>query len=202
MQNPIRRNRNIGKTQGGRIQNGRAYEKWSRNKFLSDSYAKLSDSDEIWQVYQQNPSRNYFHPNQSYEYIEVLNQLPDNLTQYVKAILLPRISKSDVNKGVDAKKRFNCILINPFPISMEMVWKSKPVKATFQHYEPWCNFWKPKNEQWILQWNLAQLKRYYLYHLFLHELGHINQPCYHSRRKREEFAENFALEWARKLGQL
>lgn len=44
--------------------------------------------------------------------------------------------------------------------------------------------------------------RYYLFHLFLHEIGHINQPWFHSTRRREEFAENFALEWAARLGEL
>jgi len=49
--------------------------------------------------------------------------------------------------------------------------------------------------------NPAQVKRYYLYHLLLHELGHINQPNFHSRRRRESFAEDYALRWARKLKQ-
>ncbi|MEZ5426313.1 MAG: hypothetical protein R2747_08620 [Pyrinomonadaceae bacterium] len=41
-----------------------------------------------------------------------------------------------------------------------------------------------------------------MYHLFLHEVGHINQPWFHKMRRREEFAENFALEWAERLGHL
>ena len=49
---------------------------------------------------------------------------------------------------------------------------------------------------------MEDLKRYYLFHLLLHELGHINQPWFHSSARREEFAENFALTWARKLNVL
>jgi len=53
-----------------------------------------------------------------------------------------------------------------------------------------------------LDWSKEELRRYYLYHLFLHEVGHINQPWFHSQQRREEFAENFALEWAGRLGEL
>jgi hypothetical protein len=34
------------------------------------------------------------------------------------------------------------------------------------------------------------------------KLGHINQPLFHDSRRREEFAENFALEWAARLEEL
>ena len=53
-----------------------------------------------------------------------------------------------------------------------------------------------------LVWEPEEVRRYYLYHVFLHEVGHINQPWFYSLRQREAFAENFALEWACKLGAL
>jgi hypothetical protein len=37
--------------------------------------------------------------------------------------------------------------------------------------------------------------------LLLHEIGHFN-GWYSSRKRREDFAENFALDWAKKLGEL
>ena len=73
-----------------------------------------------------------------------------------------------------------------------------------RHYAPWCRNWLVSDDRksYWLQWNEEELRRYYLYHLFLHELGHINQPDFHATRRCEEFAENFALEWARQLGEL
>jgi hypothetical protein len=68
--------------------------------------------------------------------------------------------------------------------------------------EPWCRRWVRKERTWKLVWSIEEIRRYYLYHLFLHELGHLNQPWSHSTRIPESFAENFALEWARRLGQL
>ena len=199
MKNPIRRNKNIGKTQGGRVKDGKADEKWSRLWFNTDIYAKISDSKEIWRIFKENPSIKFFHPCKGEEYIEVLQQLPEILTQYVKGIILPRISKYDVQYGIDARRRSDCIIMNPFPKSMEFTWYRKPKRKVIRHYEHWCNNWENTQDTWKLIWKVREVKRYYLYHLFLHELGHINQPWYNSVKKREEFAENFALEWASKL---
>jgi hypothetical protein len=55
---------------------------------------------------------------------------------------------------------------------------------------------------WRLKWTEEEVKRYYLYHLFLHEIGHLNEYIRGSSKQHEMFAENFALEWARKLGEL
>ncbi|MCP3928892.1 MAG: hypothetical protein GY705_07310 [Bacteroidetes bacterium] len=199
MRNPTRRNKNIGKTQGGRVKDGRADEKWSRLWFNTDIYSRISESKELWQIYKENPSKHYFHPCEGKEYINILELLPEDLTKYVKAIILPRISKRDAKYGVDAKRRSDCIIINPFPKSLEFTWATKPKDSTIRHYAPWCTNWKGNSTEWKLQWSKKEAKKYCLYHLFLHELGHINQPWFHSRNKREEFAENFALEWASKF---
>ena len=202
MRNPIRRNKKIGKTQGGRVKNGYAYEKWSRSEYFHNIYAQLSETDDTWIFYKDNPSKNYFHPCDSDDYYSVLRKLPEELTEDLKAIILPRISRNDERWGVQAKKRYACIIMNPFPKNMEMVWYDAPVNSTFHHYEPWCTNWKNIGKNWVLSWQLEEIRKYYLYHVFLHELGHLNQPYFHSLNRREEFAENFALEWAKYFGQL
>jgi hypothetical protein len=83
-----------------------------------------------------------------------------------------------------------------------MVWTRRPSPATRRHYAPWCDTWAEEENEFILRWTRPEIRRYYLYHLFLHEVGHINQPCFNSASRREEYAENFALEWARELGEL
>ena len=125
------------------------------------------------------------------------------MTRGIKAIVLRRTSKDDVDFGVEARRSFRCILINSFPISRRMAWGSRrPSERTIRHYQPWCNNWIELEGQWFLEWTEDQIRRYYLYHLFLHELGHINQTAFHALKRREDFAENFALAWARTLGKL
>ncbi len=70
-------------------------------------------------------------------------------------------------------------------------------------HTPWCSGeWREENDGVNLRWREEEVRRYYLFHLFLHEVGHINQPLFHSARRREEYAENFALEWAARLNEL
>ena len=201
MRNPIRRNRNIGKTQGGRITNGRPEEKLSRI-FTQDIWTKLSENNEKWRVFRENPSRNFYHPCDADDYITVLSSLPDHLTDHVKAIVLRRTSKRDERLMIDARRRYYCVIMNAFPKSNEMIWRKKPSAATVHHFAPWCENWIELRDMIKLIWTPEEVRRYYMYHVFLHEVGHINQPWFHKARRREEFAENFAFEWAEKLGQL
>lgn len=201
MHNPLRRSRKIGKTQGGRVKDGQPEEKWSRF-FPTNIYRQLSENGEKWQVLRENPSRDYYHPCSGDDYLGVLERLPDDLTEYVRAIVLRRLPKKDERLGIDARRRYSCVIMNSFPRSNETLWSKRPTKAMVQHLAPWCGRWRSDRGQWRLVWEPEEVRRYYLYHVFLHEVGHINQPWSYSLRQREAFAENFALEWARELGAL
>lgn len=204
MRNPIRRSRNIGKTQGGRVSNGKAHWKWSTyfGHSIWDQLSEDAASGDMPRIFVENPSRTHFHPCNPEEYLDLIKRLPDFETKYLKAIVLRRTSKSDQKLGVEARRRFSCVLINAFPRSLRLTWSKTPSEFSRRHYEPWCNTWGTDGSKWWLEWTLEEIRRYYLFHLFLHELGHINQPAYHSLKRREDFAENYALEMARKLGEL
>jgi hypothetical protein len=94
---------------------------------------------------------------------------------------------------------YQCVVLYAFPRSMEMVWPGTTCSdAARRHYQPWCSAWSVREGSTILTWTAEQAKRYYLFHLLLHEIGHLNQPPFHSLKRRESYAENFALDWARK----
>lgn len=63
-------------TQGGRVMNGRATEKWSR-LFTRTTWTKLSERDDGLIIIRENPSRDYLHPCAPTQIREVLAQLPD-----------------------------------------------------------------------------------------------------------------------------
>jgi hypothetical protein len=201
MNNPIRRNRNIGKTQGGRVQNGKASEKWSRF-FNRNIWQKLSEENSTFQILKENTSREYYHPCNGIEILEVLNKLPKSETECVRAIVLRKISKTDEKFGVEARRRWSCVILNSFPKNNRMTWTNQPGDSTVKHYSSWCNNWVEDGDKWYLVWTNDEIKKYYLYHLLLHEIGHINEPKFSSRKKRESFAENYVLEWAKKLNTL
>ncbi|MCP4345254.1 MAG: hypothetical protein GY795_06980 [Desulfobacterales bacterium] len=201
MHSPVRRSKKIGLTQGGRVWNGKAYEKISR-LFPISTWEKLSDESDELMIIRENPSKNYFHPCSPSQIRSVLDELPVELTADIRAVVLRRISKTDERRLVDARKTYQCIILNSFHRNLKTIWPYKPVQSTFKHMGLWCNRWSEENGNWILQWTHSEIRRYYLYHVLLHEVGHINDHMHKKRGRREDFAENFAFEWAEKLGQI
>lgn len=201
MRNPIRRSKKIGRTQGGRVKDGKPRKKWSR-VFTRDIWEALSEpsDDDGCRLLVENPSRDFIHPCSAEEYLGLLERLPRELARPVKAIVLRRTPKLDLKAGIDARKTYSCVILNSFPASLELCWSSKLTAGVKRHYQPWCDRWAQRGETWVLQWSIEEVRRYYLYHLFLHEVGHFHQPLTNQRRVREEYAENFALDWARRLG--
>lgn len=202
MYNPTRRNRNIGRTQGGRVKAGKATEKRSRSSPRT-LWSRLSQEErsEGYAILNDHPSRDYFHPVNEAEIRSALAKMPKRLTRRLRAVLLPRITARDAVHGIEARRRYLCIILNPFPKSLHQFWtQAPPSEMAIRHYMPWGATWEQAERGWYQVWTLDHLKRYYLYHLLLHELGHINQPAFHALKRRESFAEDFALTWARRLG--
>ncbi len=166
-----------------------------------NTWEKISLENQGLQIIRENPSKNYFHPCSANQINSVLDQLPNEFISGIRAIILRRISKMDQQRLVDARKTFRCIILNSFRKNLKMIWTYKPDQKMIKHMEPWCNRWNEENGNWILQWNHSEIRRYYLYHVLLHEVGHFNDSVHNKKNKREGFAENFALEWAKKLRQ-
>ena len=195
MKNPIRRSRNIGKTQGGRVKDGRAQEKWSR-LYPENKWRQISDEGTLWNTFIENPSRDYYHPCTPEEYFSILKQLPGHHTDNVKGIILRRTPKRDLKFGIEAWRRWSCVIMNPFPKSNKYVFDKQPNNSLIKFFQPFCTNWSQENEKWILSWTHDQARRYYLYQVFLHEIGHINDGTRTTKRKRENYADSFAREMA------
>jgi hypothetical protein len=186
------------------VKNGNAVEKRSR-RFSRDVWSRLSDEElnAGYVVLADNPSRDFFHPVCEDEIRRTLDRMPRKLTRHLRAVVMPKISDSDLQRGVEARRRFSCIILNPFPKTLRTFWSPyPPSEKSRRHYEPWRATWERTSDGWYQLWDSASLKRYYLNHLMLHELGHLNQPWFNSLKRREDFAEDFALTWARKLNVL
>ena len=202
MHNPTRRSKRIGLTQGGRVKDGKARERWSRFSTRSTWQTLSDESTGRLRIIRENPSRDFFHPCTRSEVFAVLDRLPKSLTSTIRTIVLRRSSQDHEMRGIEAFKGFQCIVLNAFPKDLTMNWNGRPTKASIQHYKPWCNRWEEHTGQSILRWQRDEIKRYYLYHLLLHEIGHFNDAHHRPTSRREAFAEGFALHWAKKLGEL
>ena len=205
MRNPTRRSKRIGQTQGGRVSDGKAQDKRSRI-FTRTTWTKLSAREDGTLIIRENPSRDLFHPASPDDVRRVLDRLPYVETLHVKAVVLRRTPRDDLRGLVEARRRYSVVILNAFPKSMQDVWTKKPDASTVRHMAPWCDRWIEADGCWTLQWTTDELQRYYLFHLLLHEIGHINDIHKRASKRsqatkhREAFAENYALSWARRLG--
>ena len=83
--------------------------------------------------------------------------------------------------------------------------RKKPSKKVIKFYGAWENNWIKKAEKWQLQWSKSSIKKYYLEHLILHEIGHLidskNKRFYSKSndKQKEDFANNYAIIWNNKL---
>jgi hypothetical protein len=200
MRNPTRRSRNIGKTQGGRVKDGRATEKWSR-LFPENKWRQITDSGISWQTFVENPSKAFYHPCSPSDYLAVLKRLPVYQTEDVKGIILRRTPKRDSRLGIDAWRRWSCIIMNAFPSSNRFTYSYKPKETQINFFKPFCDRWKEEKGVWSLEWDPDEVRLYYLYQVFLHEIGHINDWSKTSRTKRENYADTFARNMAEYLGE-
>src|SRR5512138_3295829 len=105
MQNPTRRSRLIGLTQGGRVKHGSPDEKSSR-RFPRNLWEELSSNEGPLRVLVENPSRNYFHPCEPTDYLALLERLPTDTTRRLRAIALQRTSRRDERAAVEARRRY------------------------------------------------------------------------------------------------
>ena len=206
MHNPIRRSRKIGLTQGGRVRDGQAIGKRSRARQQDDIWTRLSERPDDGGIFfiTGNPSRDYYHPCSEEDLREVLAHLPRQHWKHLRAVVFRRSTSRDRDRGVEARRRYFCVILYPFPVTNEVDWGTRPPsKLARSHYAPWCDRWEVRDGRHLQVWTAGEVRRYYRYHLFLHEMGHLNQPVFHSLTRREDFAEDYyAWSWARKLGQL
>ena len=126
MHNPTRRSRKIGQTQGGRVKDGIALEKRSR-AFPQTLWRQLSEAPgKGFVILEENPSRDYYHPCTPDQIRAVMRRLPARQYRDLRAIILRRLPRKDLERGVEARLRVRCIILNPFPVSNEYDWGSTP----------------------------------------------------------------------------
>src|SRR5258708_37150277 len=150
MWNPTRRNRNIGKTQGGRVKGGRAVEKSSR-VFTDTVWRRLSEEERTkgYIILTENASAEYYHPCTPAEIEAVFKRLPRRITNGLRAVVLRRLIKMDERRGIEARRRFSCVILNAFPKSDRVDWGTKPpLDSVKKHYAAWCDTWVLENGHW------------------------------------------------------
>jgi hypothetical protein len=195
-----RKNRELGEIHGGR----------TRRRFTDNIFARLhclnapAPGVELPIFIQDNPSRDFFFPVSLADIRTVLPRVPSaGLTH----IWLKRLRKADWETG---QQPFACfiagsgvrlVVLYPWPKDMVLRFRKKPSRRFLRGLTRWGPELARDEDGWLLRWNEAQLRRFYIEDLLLHEIGH--HVDYYTRRWSkanirtcEEFAYQFAVQWS------
>src|SRR5262249_18032068 len=123
-----------------------------------------------------NPSRDFFFPVSVEDIREVLPQVPSaGLTH----VWLRRLRKAEWEAGKQPFAMFiagsgvRLVVLYPWPREMLLRFgEKKPSRRSLRLLIRWGPELERDDEGWLLRWNEAQLRRFYIEDLLLHEIGH------------------------------
>ena len=147
----------------------------------------------------------FVRPVEARDVSQVLDHVP---TKFLKGLAGIWLLGGTTKQAKSHLLRYGCyrddgwIYLHAFKKSwLSQRWGRKPKPSTVEEYLRAGAQWVREESGWCLQFNPVSLKRFYLYDVLLHELGHHVDHRISSRNKRaaEAYAEWFAREQARAL---
>ncbi len=156
----------------------------------------------------ENPSRDFYHPVTPQDIAELLVRLPADDLRGLEMITLRRVPwssylRDDSFGWYDPHDRD--ISLRAFPVDQRLyVGERGPTERERREFDPFCTNWQRGRGGWYLQWDDESLRRFYLYDVLLHEIGHHvadrDRPVGRTRRSsHEDFAHDYARRWRRAL---
>ncbi len=154
------------------------------------------------------PHRDYYFPVTGNEVVARLRQLPADEIEGITHVWLRRMRPSDLGRPLGSYTSgpgFAVITLYPWP--RDRTWpagRGKPHRFWVKHAARFDGRLVPINGTWYAVFSEEGARRFFLDDLILHEVGHHNDwrwssPANH--RQCEEFADQYAARWARKLAQ-
>lgn len=143
----------------------------------------------------QNPGRNYIHPVTPDDVRERVLQLPAQYREKLDVVQMSRMTRK--------RRLFPCyglqwgtaVYLYPIEASLEELYVRAPRPAQRIETEMYGGRWVQDGPFWRLVWTESTIRDFYLNNVLIHEIGHINDDRNTSFRKREQFADWFAVEY-------
>lgn len=195
----------------GDIYGGRQRRRMTDNIFARLHSIKPPELGQVLPIFiQDNPSREYYFPISQTDLEEFLAKLPEADVEGLTHIWLRRHeTNSERRKGSFAE--FICgsgvrvIVIHPWPVDGKcFISKRKPSLRQVRQYQRFNAQLINERGRWYIYLDGENLKRFYLEHLFLHEVGHHIDWYYRhwskaNRKQCEEYADQYAVEMAQEV---
>lgn len=199
---PWKKSRTYGDLYGGRMRRRMTDNIFAR----AHSLQRPAPAQPLPILIQDNPSRDFVFPVSAAELAQALLGLPESHRQGITHIWLRRPS---LRRGISESPlaEFVCgsgvrvVVIYPWRVDGRLcMGRDKPTAATVSAYARFGASVLYEGGCWYIHLSMPQLRRFYIEHLFCHEVGH-HVDWYHrhwskaNSRQVEAFADQYAIIW-------
>ena len=200
---PWKKSRTYGDIHGGRLR-----RRMTDNIFARRHSLKPPSPGQALPIFvEDNPSKEYYFPISKADLEEVLAKLPKEEVEGLTHIWLRRNATNTADKkGWFAEficgSKVRVIIIYPWPVDgKRLLGRAKPSLRQIKEYQRFNAKLIKEKGKWYVYLDGENLKKFYIECLFLHEVGHHIDWYYRhwskaNRRKREEYADQYALKTA------
>lgn len=171
------------------------------------AHGRAFDAPEVWhdpvgvaeshdlQIVTQHAGRGYMHPVSADDVRERVLALPAEFQEHLDIVQFSRMTKK--------RRLFPCyglqwgtaVYLYPIEETLEEFYVRAPRPAQRIETEMYGGRWQQDGNLWRLIWTETTIRDFYLNNVLIHEIGHINDNRNTSFRKREQFADWFAVEY-------
>lgn len=167
------------------------------------------DAPEIWhppvqqvdgqpvelRVLEQSPGVGYVHAVSGDDVRERVLQLPAELRLGLDVVQLSRMTRKRQLFPCYGLQWGSAVYLYPIEESLEELYVRAPRPAQRIETEMYGGRWVQDGGYWRLIWTAGTVRDFYLNNVLMHEIGHINDSRNTSFRKRERYADWFAIEY-------
>lgn len=173
------------------------------------THGRPFDAPEIWhnpvssdefnnhelKIVKQPAGQGYIHPVSAEDVRERVQQLPQEFQEKLDIVQFSRMTRK--------RRLFPCyglqwgtaVYLYPIEQSLVELYVRAPKPAQRIETEMYGGRWIQDGNLWRLIWTETTIRDFYLNNVLIHEIGHINDDRNTSFRKREQFADWFAVEY-------
>ena len=168
------------------------------------------DAPEIWHPPVQSPSEQrgldprivvhaagtgYMHAVTADDVLNRIRQLPQSLRSGLDVVQLSRMTRKRQLFPCYGMQWGTAVYLYPIEESLEEWYGRSPRPAQRIEAEMYGGRWVQDGRFWRLIWTTETVRDFYLNNVLMHEIGHINDSRNTSFRKRERYADWFAIEY-------
>lgn len=182
---------------GNGLSIGRAFdapELWHEPRERDESTVALPLQETLTIVVQA-AGAGYMHPVSPEEVRERVLQLPEQYQQDLDVVQFSRMTRKRRLFPCYGLQWGSAVYLYPIEESLEEVYVRTPRPAQRIETEMFGGRWIEDGKFWRLVWTKNTIRDFYLNNVLIHEIGHIHDHRNTSFKKREQFADWFAIEY-------